>query len=145
MPSIRNLSIFLLVFLQATSICLLPISSLTAQFLLTIEHTLHYFDVFRIKFIQSFFGIFKSRVFARFRASWFRCSTYQTPFSEYIQEALVEAMKFDIEESNFCDTLLEKIDNDVKSKNNSPSSAALASDLMNSDLDLLKKLQTRIP
>ena len=58
-----------------------------------------------------------------------------------------EAMKFDIEEGNFCDTLLEKIDNDDKSKNNSsPSSPApLNLDLINSDLDLLKKLQTQIP
>ena len=71
------------------------------------------------------------------------CDTYQTSFSEYMQEALIEAMKFDIEEGNFCDTLLEKlekIDKYNKSKNNSPSSLApLDPDLMNSDLDLLKK------
>jgi hypothetical protein len=36
------------------------------------------------------------------------CDTYEIPFSEYMQQALVEAMKFDIEEGNFCDTLLEK-------------------------------------
>jgi hypothetical protein len=74
------------------------------------------------------------------------CDTYQTSVSEYMQEALVEAMKFDIEEGNFCDTLLEKIDNDDKSKNKSPSSSPgpLAPDLMKSDLDLLKKLQTQI-
>lgn len=29
--------------------------------------------------------------------------------SEYIQQALVEAMRFDIEEGNLCDALLEKI------------------------------------
>jgi hypothetical protein len=55
-------------------------------------------------------------------------------------------MRFDIEEGNFCDTLLEKIDNEDKSKNKnnslSSSSGSLASDLMKSDLDLLKKLQT---
>jgi hypothetical protein len=76
------------------------------------------------------------------------CDTYHTSLSEYMQEALIEAMKFDIEEGNFCDTLLEKIDNDDKSKSNSPptsSSSSLAPDLMNSDLDLLKKLQTQIP
>jgi hypothetical protein len=68
------------------------------------------------------------------------CNTYQISISEYMQEALVEAMKFDLEEGNFCDTLLEKIDNEDKGKNNSPSSPApLAPDLMNSDLDLLKK------
>lgn len=57
-----------------------------------------------------------------------------------MQEPLVEAMKFDIEEGNFCDTLLEKRDDDDKNKNNSsppPNSK-------NSDLDLLKKLQTQI-
>jgi len=63
-----------------------------------------------------------------------------------MQQALVEAIKFDIEEGNFCDTLLEKIDNDDKSKTNSlpPSSAPLAPDPRNSELDLLKKLQTQI-
>jgi hypothetical protein len=67
---------------------------------------------------------------------------YQTSFSEYMQEALVEAMRFDIEESNFCDALLEKIggNDSKKNNNNSPSSTPLAPDLMNSDLDLLKKL-----
>ena len=69
------------------------------------------------------------------------CDTYQTSLSEYMQEALIEAMKFDIEEGNFCDTLLEKIDDDKKD-NNFPSSPA--PDLMNTDLDLLKKLQTQI-
>ena len=68
------------------------------------------------------------------------CNTYQISISEYMQQALVEAMKFDREEGNFCDTLLEKIDDDKKD-NNSPSSPA--PDLMNSDPDLLKKLQTR--
>ena len=37
------------------------------------------------------------------------CNTYQTSVSEYMQEALIEAMKFDIEEGNFCDVLLGKI------------------------------------
>jgi hypothetical protein len=74
------------------------------------------------------------------------CDTYQTSLSEYMQEALVEAMKFDIEEGNFCDTLLEKIDNDDNGKNNSPTSSPgpLAPDLMKSDLDMLKKLQAQI-
>jgi hypothetical protein len=56
------------------------------------------------------------------------CDTYESPLSEYMQQALVEAMRFDIEEGNFSDALLEKIGG--------------ASDLMKSDLDLLKKLQT---
>ena len=72
------------------------------------------------------------------------CDTYQMSFSEYLQQALVEAMRFDIDEGNLCDALLEKIGGDDKKKdNNSPSS--LASGLTNNDLDLLKKLQTQIP
>jgi hypothetical protein len=73
------------------------------------------------------------------------CDTYQTSFSQYIGEAIIEAMRFDVEEGNLCDTLLEKIDNEdrSKNKNNSVSSSSpLAPDLMNSDLDMLKKLQT---
>jgi hypothetical protein len=68
-------------------------------------------------------------------------------FSEYIQQALVEAMRFDIQEGNFSDALLEKIGSeDSKKDNNSSktSSASLAPGMTNSDLDLLKKLQTEI-
>ena len=74
------------------------------------------------------------------------CNTFGESISQYLQEALVEAMKFDIEEGNFCDTLLEKIDNDGKNKNNSPPSSSpssLAPDLMNTDLDLLKSCRRR--
>ena len=75
------------------------------------------------------------------------CNTYEESVSQYMEEALIEAMKFDIEEGNFCDTLLEKIDSEDKGKNNSncsSSPAPLAPDLMSSDLDMLKKLQTQI-
>ena len=75
------------------------------------------------------------------------CDTYEISLSEYMQQALVEAMRFDIEEGNFCDTLLEKIEYNDKSKKNSPSSSSSGSpdpDLMKGDLDLLKKLQTQI-
>jgi hypothetical protein len=37
------------------------------------------------------------------------CNTYQESVSQYLQEALVEAMRFDIEEGNFSDVLLQKI------------------------------------
>jgi len=37
------------------------------------------------------------------------CNTYEESISQYLQEALVEAMRFDIEEGNFSDVLLEKI------------------------------------
>ena len=76
------------------------------------------------------------------------CDTYEISLSEYMQQALVEAMGFDIEEGNFSDALLEKIGGgDSKKDNNSssqPSPASLAPDLMKSDLDLLKKLQTQM-
>jgi hypothetical protein len=74
------------------------------------------------------------------------CDIYEISFSEYMQQALVEAMRFDIEEGNFSDALLEKIGGeDNKQNNSSPSSSAsLAPDLMKNDLDLLKKLQTQI-
>src|SRR5215204_259223 len=44
------------------------------------------------------------------------CNTYGESVSQYLQEALVEAMRFDIEEGNFSDVLLEKI-TDKKEKN----------------------------
>ena len=74
------------------------------------------------------------------------CDTYQTSFSQYIGEAIIEAMRFDVEEGNLCDTLLEKIDHNDKSDNKNkkdpvPSSPGSASDLMKNDLDMLKKLQ----
>ena len=78
------------------------------------------------------------------------CDTYQMSLSEYMQQALVEAMRFDIEEGNLCDALLEKIGaEDSKKDNNSHPSSSSASpftpDLMNGDLDLLKKLNTQTP
>jgi hypothetical protein len=35
------------------------------------------------------------------------CNTYKESVSHYMQEALVEAIRFDIEEGNFSDVLLE--------------------------------------
>lgn len=70
------------------------------------------------------------------------CDTYETSFSEYMQQALVEAMRFDIEEGNFSDALLEKIGGeDSKNHNSSSSHSSIAQSLTNNDLDLLKKLQ----
>ena len=72
------------------------------------------------------------------------CDTYEFSVSEYMQQALVEAMRFDIEEGNFSGVLLEKIGSEDSKKDNSssssPSPASLTPDLMKSDLDLLKKL-----
>src|SRR6266513_2731623 len=61
------------------------------------------------------------------------CDTYETSFSEYMHQALVEAMRFDIEEGNFSDTLLEKIGGeDSKNNNNSSSHSSVAQSLTNS-------------
>jgi hypothetical protein len=38
------------------------------------------------------------------------CDTYEQSISEYIQEVIVEAMRYDIEEGNFSDVLLDKLD-----------------------------------
>jgi hypothetical protein len=65
------------------------------------------------------------------------CDTYDISFSEYMQQSLVEAMRFDIEEGNFSDALLEKIGSEDSKKDNSSlssSSASLNSCLTNSDL-----------
>src|SRR5437899_11203217 len=69
------------------------------------------------------------------------CDTYETSFSEYMQQALVEAMRFDIEEGNFSDTLLEKIGVEDSKNDSSSSLSSVAKSLRNNDLDLLKKLQ----
>jgi hypothetical protein len=64
---------------------------------------------------------------------------FQISFSEYMQQALVETMRFDIEEGNFSDALLEKIGSeDSKSDNSSPSCPTRPDipDLIKSDLDL---------
>jgi hypothetical protein len=45
------------------------------------------------------------------------CNSYEMSISEYLQEALVEAMRFDIEEGNFSDILLEKLGEDKKKEN----------------------------
>ena len=70
------------------------------------------------------------------------CDTYETSFSEYMQQALVEAMRFDIEEGNFSDTLLEKIGGGEDSETNESSShSSVGQSMTNNILDLLKKLQ----
>jgi hypothetical protein len=45
------------------------------------------------------------------------CNSYEMTFSEYMQQALVEAMRFDIEEGNFSDVLLEKLGVEKEKKN----------------------------
>lgn len=58
------------------------------------------------------------------------CNTFEESISQYLQEALVEAMRFDIEEGNFCDTLLEKISSNYKTDNNDGGSCINNEDLI---------------
>src|SRR5215204_5633665 len=44
------------------------------------------------------------------------CNSYEMTISEYMQQALVEAMRFDIDEGNFSDVLLEKLGLDTGKK-----------------------------
>ena len=46
-------------------------------------------------------------------------NTYEESVSQYLQEALVEAMRFDIEEGNFSDVLLQKITDKKEEKSKS--------------------------
>ena len=46
------------------------------------------------------------------------CNTYEISLLEYIQQAVVEAMRFDIEEGNFSDALLEKLGGEDSNKKN---------------------------
>lgn len=64
------------------------------------------------------------------------CNTYEKSVSEYMQEALVDAMKSDIEEGNFCDALLDKLDGDDNEKDNRMNSSPSAS--FRDDIDSLQ-------
>jgi hypothetical protein len=58
------------------------------------------------------------------------CNSYEMTISEYMQQALVEAMRFDIEEGNFSDVLLEKLGLDNgKKETNSTQSGSLKDEL----------------
>jgi hypothetical protein len=58
------------------------------------------------------------------------CNTDEESISQYLEEALVEAMRFDIEEGNFCDALLEKIGAEDSKKDNTSPSSSYSWDLM---------------
>lgn len=64
------------------------------------------------------------------------CNSYEMTFSEYMQEALVEAMRFDIEEGNFSDVLLEKLGEDKKKVNTTSTQPSSTQN----ELDMFKKL-----
>jgi len=75
------------------------------------------------------------------------CDTYEMSISKYMEQALVEAMRFDIEEGNFSDALLEKIggDDNKKDNNSCPSSSgSFFPGPTTQELDLLRKLQTHV-
>jgi hypothetical protein len=57
------------------------------------------------------------------------CKSYEMTVSEYMQQALIEAMRFDIEEGNFSDVLLEKLDGNEKKKTNSAQTSSLKDEL----------------
>jgi hypothetical protein len=67
------------------------------------------------------------------------CDTYRLSLPHYIQEVLIEAMKSDVDEGNFCDVLLKKIRNKDDGKgnrennndNNNTKRATVPSELMN--------------
>jgi hypothetical protein len=63
------------------------------------------------------------------------CNSYEMTISEYMQQALVEAMRFDIEEGNFSDVLLEKLGEDKKKDN---ANGTQHSSIQN-ELDIFKK------
>lgn len=54
------------------------------------------------------------------------CDTYQKSISEYMQEALIEVMRTDIEEGSFCEALLDKLggENQEEEKRDDTSPAA---------------------
>jgi hypothetical protein len=60
-----------------------------------------------------------------------------------MQEALVLSMQSDIEYGNLCDVLLDKLDGDDK-KENSPSPSPSSPNIIKSDLEILKMLQTTL-
>ena len=63
------------------------------------------------------------------------CNSYEMTVSEYMQQALVEAMRFDIEEGDFSEVLLEKLDEGNKKRNDT----FTQSGSIKSELDVFKK------
>jgi hypothetical protein len=58
------------------------------------------------------------------------CNTYEESISQYLQEALVEAMRFDLDEGNFSDVLLAKLgEENEKKKTGSNQSSTLKDEL----------------
>lgn len=53
------------------------------------------------------------------------CNTYKQSMSEYIANALIEKMQFDIEEGDFSNILLSELNEDNEGKNNSSLSSRM--------------------
>jgi hypothetical protein len=64
------------------------------------------------------------------------CDTYQKSIPEYIQEALVEVVRSDIEEGNFCDALLDKLGGDDQKEEERKNAGS--SPLVNDDINSLQ-------
>jgi hypothetical protein len=67
------------------------------------------------------------------------CDAYEQSISQYLQEILVDVMRCDIEEGNFCDALIEKIGCEDNYPPSQSSPGSLAHHSVKNDLDLLKK------
>jgi hypothetical protein len=67
------------------------------------------------------------------------CSSYEMTVSEYMQQALVEAMRFDIEEGNFSDVLLEKLG--IRNEDNAKERTDFTQFRSKDELDKLYKQQ----
>jgi hypothetical protein len=67
------------------------------------------------------------------------CNFYEMTISEYMQQALVEAMRFDIEEGNFSEVLLEKLGEDNRKKE----TESTQSNTLKDELDKFYKQQTQ--
>jgi len=65
------------------------------------------------------------------------CDTYKQSISEYMEKALVEKMQFDIEEGDFSDILLNKLNEDDEGKNNS----SLSSRIMEKEYDRIQNTE----
>ena len=66
------------------------------------------------------------------------CNSYEMTISEYMQQALVEAMRFEIEEGNFSDALLEKLGVETRKKETD----STQSNTLKDQLDRLYKQRT---
>jgi hypothetical protein len=70
------------------------------------------------------------------------CNSYEMTISEYMQQALVESMRFDIEEGNFSDVLLEKLGEDNgKEKTDFTQSRTLKEELEKQSRTLKEELE----